>query len=89
MGNLKKVSNYWAKKGLTTMEDIEEYQRKKRIAVATKANRKYKIRKNKERCADEVMAMLPDGLDEEEKKGFIDELFSNFGLRKREKLKEE
>lgn len=89
MGNLKKVSNYWIKKGLTTMEDIEEYQRKKRIAVATKANRKYKIRKNKERYADEVMAMLPDGLDEEEKKGFIDELFSNFGLRKREKLKEE
>lgn len=89
MGNLKKVSNYWAKKGLTTMEDIEEYQRKKRIAVATKANRKYKIKKNKERYADEVMAMLPDGLDEEEKKSFIDELFSNFGLRKREKLKEE
>lgn len=89
MGNLKKVSNYWAKKGLTTMEDIEEYQRKKRIAVATKANRKYKIKKNKERYADEVMAMLPDGLDEEEKKEFIDELFSNFGLRKREKLKEE
>lgn len=88
MGNLKKVSNYWAKKGLTTMEDIEEYQRKKRIAVATKANRKYKIRKNKERCTDEVMAMLPDGLNEEEKKEFIDELFSNFGLRKREKLKE-
>lgn len=89
MGNLKKVSNYWVKKGLTTMEDIEEYQRKKRIAVATKANRKYKIKKNKERYADEVMAMLPDGLNEEEKKGFIDELFSNFGLRKREKLKEE
>lgn len=89
MGNLKKVSNYWVKKGLTTMEDIEEYQRKKRIAVATKANRKYKIKKNKERYADEVMAMLPDGLDEEEKKSFIDELFSNFGLRKREKLKEE
>lgn len=88
MGNLKKVSNYWAKKGLTTMEDIEEYQRKKRIAVATKANRKYKIKKNKERYADEVIAMLPDGLDEEEKKEFIDELFSNFGLRKREKLKE-
>lgn len=89
MGNLKKVGNYWAKKGLTTMEDIEEYQRKKRIAVATKANRKYKIKKNKERYADEVMAMLPDRLNEEEKKGFIDELFSNFGLRKREKLKEE
>lgn len=89
MGNLKKVSNYWAKKGLTTMEDIEEYQRKKRIAVATKANRKYKIKKNKERYVDEVMAMLPDGLDEEEKKGFIDELFSNFGLRKRKKIKEE
>lgn len=89
MGNLKKVSNYWIKKGITTMEDIEEYQRKKRIAVATKANRKYKIKKNKERYADEVMAMLPDGLNEEEKKGFIDELFSNFGLRKREKLKEE
>ena len=88
MGNLKKVSNYWAKKGLATMEDIEEYQRKKRIAVATKANRKYKIKKNKERYADEVMAMLPDELNEEEKKEFIDELFSNFGLRKREKLKE-
>ena len=89
MGNLKKVSNYWAKKGLTTMEDIEEYQRKKRIAVATKANRKYKIKKNKERYADEVMAILPDELNEEKKKDFIDELFSNFGLRKREKLKEE
>lgn len=88
MGNLKKVSNYWIKKGITTMEDIEEYQRKKRIAVATKANRKYKIRKNKGKYADEVIAMLPDELNEEDKKNFIDELFSNFGLRKREKLKE-
>lgn len=89
MGNLKKVSNYWIKKGITTMDEVLEYQRKKHIAVATKANRKYKIKKNKERYADEVMAMLPDGLNEEEEKGFIDELFSNFGLRKREKLKEE
>lgn len=89
MGNLKKVSNYWAKKGITTMDEVLEYQRKKRIAVATKANRKYKIKKNKEKYADEVMAMLPDEPSEEKKKDFIDELFSNFGLRKREKLKEE
>lgn len=89
MGNLKKVSNYWIKKGITTMDEVLEYQRKKHIAVATKANRKYKIKKNKERYADEVMAMLPDELNEEKKKDFIDELFSNFGLRKREKIKEE
>ena len=91
MGNIT-VSSYWQDKGFADDEQVTDYQRSQHVYHALVSQRRKGIKQNKNLYAMKVRQLLLNAIGDAEYKNemadeFINNLFEQFSLRERSKLR--